>query len=117
MVAAVGSGLVSKVLVIFPFEAALYDRAGVPVEFVGHPLRKDYPIERTQPLVPYRQGEGLTKLPPFGLDEGQPFARIQWQERLKGRDQQVSPAIAVQVGQKRALSETSAHEGGAKAEE
>jgi NADH-quinone oxidoreductase subunit C len=86
-------------------------------EFVGHPLRKDYPIERTQPLVPYRQVEGLTKLPPFGLDEGQPFGRIQWQERLKGRDQQVSPAIAVQQGQKRALSETSAHEGGAKAEE
>lgn len=27
-----------KVLVIFPFERALYDAAGVPVEFVGHPL-------------------------------------------------------------------------------
>ncbi len=26
------------VLVIFPFEAALYEQAGVPVEFVGHPL-------------------------------------------------------------------------------
>jgi lipid-A-disaccharide synthase len=30
--------LVSKVLVIFPFEAAIYERAGIPVEFVGHPL-------------------------------------------------------------------------------
>ena len=30
--------LVDKVLVIFPFEAELYERAGVPVEFVGHPL-------------------------------------------------------------------------------
>jgi lipid-A-disaccharide synthase len=29
---------VEKVLVIFPFEAPLYERAGVPVEFVGHPL-------------------------------------------------------------------------------
>src|SRR5262249_1006260 len=29
---------VSKMLVIFPFEAALYARAGGPVEFVGHPL-------------------------------------------------------------------------------
>src|SRR5579862_4253381 len=29
---------VSKMLVIFPFETALYERAGVPVEFVGHPL-------------------------------------------------------------------------------
>ena len=24
--------------------------------FVGHPLRKDYPIEREQPMVPYRAG-------------------------------------------------------------
>jgi len=29
---------VSKMLVIFPFEKALYDAAGVPAEFVGHPL-------------------------------------------------------------------------------
>jgi lipid-A-disaccharide synthase len=28
----------SKVLVIFPFEKKLYEEAGVPVEFVGHPL-------------------------------------------------------------------------------
>src|SRR6267142_2904659 len=29
---------VDRVLVIFPFEEPLYRRAGVPVEFVGHPL-------------------------------------------------------------------------------
>jgi lipid-A-disaccharide synthase len=29
---------VTRMLVIFPFEQALYERAGVPVEFVGHPL-------------------------------------------------------------------------------
>lgn len=29
---------VSRMLVIFPFEVAMYERAGVPVEFVGHPL-------------------------------------------------------------------------------
>jgi lipid-A-disaccharide synthase len=29
---------VSRVLVIFPFEEALYRRAGIPVDFVGHPL-------------------------------------------------------------------------------
>lgn len=29
---------VDRVLTIFPFEAAIYERAGVPVEFVGHPL-------------------------------------------------------------------------------
>lgn len=29
---------VDKVLVIFPFETPLYERAGIPVQFVGHPL-------------------------------------------------------------------------------
>jgi lipid-A-disaccharide synthase len=29
---------VERVLVIFPFEAPLYERAGIPVQFVGHPL-------------------------------------------------------------------------------
>jgi NADH-quinone oxidoreductase subunit C len=28
--------------------------------FVGHPLRKDYPKEREQPLVPYREGFELS---------------------------------------------------------
>lgn len=87
-------------------------------EFVGYPLRKDYPIEKTQPLMPYRENApDFSKLPPFGLDEGQPFGRIQWQERLKGRDQQVSPAIAVQTGQRRSISESSAGESSAGTEE
>jgi lipid-A-disaccharide synthase len=29
---------VDRMLVIFPFERALYERAGIPVDFVGHPL-------------------------------------------------------------------------------
>jgi lipid-A-disaccharide synthase len=29
---------VDRMLVIFPFEVEIYERAGVPVEFVGHPL-------------------------------------------------------------------------------
>ena len=82
-------------------------------EFVGYPLRKDYPIDRTQPLVPYRELPGsVTKLPPFGQDEGQPWGRIQWQDRLRGGDRQVSPAIAVQVGQRRTISESSVDEEG-----
>ncbi len=44
-------------------------------EFVGHPLRKDYPANKIQPLVPYREEPGLEKLPPFGPDEGMPFGR------------------------------------------
>jgi lipid-A-disaccharide synthase len=31
-------GLVRKMLVLFPFEARFYEEAGVPVEFVGHPV-------------------------------------------------------------------------------
>jgi lipid-A-disaccharide synthase len=34
---------VSKVLVLFPFEPALYERAGVPVAYVGHPLADQFP--------------------------------------------------------------------------
>ncbi|MCZ7686511.1 MAG: NADH-quinone oxidoreductase subunit C [Sandaracinaceae bacterium] len=73
-------------------------------EFVGYPLRKDYPIEKTQPLVPYRDVTGIEKLPPFGPDEGQPWTRLDWRERLEGRDVQVSPAIGAQQKQRPALS-------------
>ncbi|MBI5532322.1 MAG: NADH-quinone oxidoreductase subunit C [Deltaproteobacteria bacterium] len=45
-------------------------------EFEGHPLRKDYPADKTQPLVPYREGaDVLGKLQPFGDDEGMSFGR------------------------------------------
>ena len=77
-------------------------------EFVGHPLRKDYPIDKAQPLVPYREVDDTDKLPPFGIEEGQPFARIDWESRLAGGDNQVSPAIGVQQGQRRTLSDSEA---------
>jgi NADH-quinone oxidoreductase subunit C len=77
-------------------------------EFVGHPLRKDYPIDKAQPLVPYREVSDIDKLPPFGIEEGQPFARIDWESRLAGGDNQVSPAIGVQQGQRRTLSDSEA---------
>jgi NADH-quinone oxidoreductase subunit C len=48
-------------------------------EFVGHPLRKDYPAQKTQPLVAYRTeaeaGVAIDKLAPFGADEGMSFGR------------------------------------------
>lgn len=72
------------------FEREAYDLLGVTFkghpdlrrilmypEFEGHPLLKDYPADRTQPLVPYRTeseaGVPLEKLAPFGRDEGMPF--------------------------------------------
>jgi NADH-quinone oxidoreductase subunit C len=44
-------------------------------EFVGHPLRKDYPAEKIQPLVQYRDVDNIEKLPPFGDEEGMAFGR------------------------------------------
>jgi lipid-A-disaccharide synthase len=35
---------VTRILVMFPFEAPLYEKAGVPVTYVGHPLADVIPI-------------------------------------------------------------------------
>jgi len=78
-------------------------------EFEGHPLRKDYPIDKAQPLVPYRDVADIHKLPPFGIEQGQPFARTDWSERLAGLDSQVSPSLAVAAGQRPSLSSAEAH--------
>lgn len=77
------------------FEREAYDLMGITFnghpdlrrilmypEFEGYPLRKDYPANKTQPLVPYRTeaeaGLPLDKLTPFGADEGMPFGRKVW---------------------------------------
>ena len=36
---------VTRILVMFPFEAPLYEKAGVPVTYVGHPLADVIPLE------------------------------------------------------------------------
>lgn len=36
---------VSHMLVVFPFEAELYEKAGIPVTYVGHPLADRLPLE------------------------------------------------------------------------
>jgi NADH-quinone oxidoreductase subunit C len=59
-------------------------------EFVGHPLLKDYPAQKTQPLVPYRTEEEaglpLNKLAPFREDEGLAFGRKDWTRSPHGND-------------------------------
>jgi NADH-quinone oxidoreductase subunit C len=44
-------------------------------EFVGHPLRRDYPADKIQPLVAYREVDNTDKLAPFGPEEGMSFGR------------------------------------------
>ena len=48
---------VDKVLVIFPFEQAIYEGAGVPVEFVGHPLAEL--ARQSQPRSAFLRDRGL----------------------------------------------------------
>jgi len=42
---------VDRMLVIFPFEVDLYRKAGVPVEFVGHPLNELIPPSRPRDVI------------------------------------------------------------------
>jgi lipid-A-disaccharide synthase len=58
--------LADLVLVIFPFEAPLYQRAGVDVQFVGHPL-----VDLTAPRA---DAEMLTR--EFGLDRSRPTVAL-----------------------------------------
>lgn len=44
-------------------------------EFEGHPLRKDYPADKIQPLLQYRDEPNIEKVAPFGRDEGMSFGR------------------------------------------
>ena len=59
---------VTRILVMFPFEAPLYEKAGVPVTYVGHPLADLIPQEpmkaeaRTQLRLP--QGKLIVALLP-----------------------------------------------------
>ncbi len=55
-----------RVLVIFPFEEAIYREAGIPVQWVGHPL-----FDVAKPPVP--RAEFLTGI---GLDPGRPVVAL-----------------------------------------
>jgi len=55
--------LVNRMLVVFPFEKELYEKAHVPVSFVGHPL-----LDLVKPTLPH-----LKALEKFGLEDGLPI--------------------------------------------
>jgi NADH-quinone oxidoreductase subunit C len=62
-------------------------------EFEGHPLRKDYPAQKIQPLVAYLDEPGTQKVFPFGADEGMSFGRQTFDQRVPadGPDLEVFP--------------------------
>jgi len=66
---------VSRMLTVFPFEAAIYEKAGVPVSYVGHPLadmladapsraeaRAELRIAATTPVVALLPGSRVSEL-------------------------------------------------------
>src|SRR4051812_6366899 len=61
-------------------------------EFIGHPLRKDSPAERIQPLVPYLTDINNDKIAPFGKYEGMSFGRQTHQQVIDdGSDPELFP--------------------------
>ncbi len=50
---------VSRMLVVFPFEEAIYKKAGIPVTFVGHPLADMLPASPDRHAVRKRLGMDL----------------------------------------------------------
>jgi NADH-quinone oxidoreductase subunit C len=66
-------------------------------EFIGHPLRRDYPAEKIQPLVPYRTDVNNDKLAPFDRHEGMSFGRQTHQAALSTEsDPELFPESAVE---------------------
>ncbi|MCZ6690432.1 MAG: lipid-A-disaccharide synthase [Planctomycetota bacterium] len=58
---------VDRMLVLFPFEKKIYERAGVPVDYVGHPLfdalqGEEGPTEDRDPLVGILPGSRLQEV-------------------------------------------------------
>ena len=43
---------VSHILTLFPFEAAIYEQAGIPVTYVGHPLADMLPEFPKRDCIP-----------------------------------------------------------------
>jgi len=71
--------VVDRMIVVFPFETELYEKAGVPVEFVGHPLLEIVrPVGRPRNAV--RSELGLS--PGAGLLALLPGSRVQEVHRI-----------------------------------
>src|SRR5436309_5330755 len=83
------AGVVDRMLVILPFEEEIYRRAGVPVEFVGHPL-----LDLVQ-----KEGTRQQVLRPLGLDPNSPTVAL-----MPGsRRNELGAHLAIMLGAARRL--------------
>jgi lipid-A-disaccharide synthase len=89
---------VNRVLAVFPFEPALYEKARVPVELVGHPLLDALPLDLTRDearrrlgtdpghsligLLPGSRQEEVERLLPPMLDAAQRLAAADGRRRF-----------------------------------
>jgi lipid-A-disaccharide synthase len=64
--------LVTRVLAVFPFEPPIYERAAIPVEFVGHPLLDAIPagLDRSEARRRLGLGQGADEAPVVALLPG-----------------------------------------------
>ncbi len=65
---------VSLALPIFPFEEALYQKAGVPVRFLGHPLVDGVPAVPADPRAAAGVREGMCRA--LGLEPSRPVVAL-----------------------------------------
>ncbi len=73
---------VSRMLVVFPFEQEIYERAGIPVSYVGHPLADELPMQ------PDMTGARRT----LGIPEGMPVVALLPGSRM-GEVQRLAPIM------------------------
>jgi len=71
---------VSRMLVVFPFEEAIYRDAGIPVSYVGHPLADTIPMEPD--TAGARAALGLTDAPVVALLPGSRLSEVRRHARL-----------------------------------
>jgi lipid-A-disaccharide synthase len=71
---------VTQMLVVFPFEEKIYQDAGIPVSYVGHPLADVIPLEPDAAAA--RAALGLTSDPVIALLPGSRLAEVKRHARL-----------------------------------
>lgn len=67
-----------RLLALFPFEPPLYDKVGLPVTYVGHPLADVLPLEVSRPAARERLGLPEAARPVFALLPGSRQSEVEF---------------------------------------